>query len=338
MSGYSRRAVLGQLSAALMLGPGLAACDRKPAKGAIRIANTAGNLNQTMMALMRQEQFLEQFGLQPDMQAVADGSRIMGGIIGGSADVSFLSGFGQAFPAVERGAEVKVIGGGILLPALALFTGKDEVQSLKDLEGRTIGSGSVGALTYQLTVTLLKQHDVDVSKIRFVNIGSSSDVFRAVSAGSVDAGVGSAVDIEDAAQNHVRLIPNGNMAEELKDFTYSGAWASAKTIGAMRDTLVKALAAHVKLYRFVEQPAAHDAYIKARRTVFTSAPDSAHEAEWRFIQTYRPFATDLLLSPERPDYMQSLNVAFGVQNAKLPFDRIADMSLAKEALALAAPA
>ncbi len=68
--------------------------------------------------------------------------------------------------------------------------------------------------------------------------------------------------------------------------------------------------------------------------MFPRAPDSDHEAMWKYFQTYKPFAVDLALGPERLRYMQRLNVEFKVQRGVLPFERVADMSLAADALKL----
>src|SRR5277367_3977323 len=82
----------------------------------ITIANASGDLNLTMGALMHQEKLLESFGLAPEVLVVADGTRILGGVVGGSVDATFMSGFGQVFPAIERGAPIKILAGGALLP------------------------------------------------------------------------------------------------------------------------------------------------------------------------------------------------------------------------------
>jgi ABC-type nitrate/sulfonate/bicarbonate transport system substrate-binding protein len=300
----------------------------------VRIANASGGLNLTMAALMREMKYLEAFDLAPELMAVADGSKILGGIVGGSVDVSMASGFGQIFPAIEHGAKLKVLGGGALIPTIAMYTGKPYVNSLKDLEGRTIGTGSIGALVHQLVVVLLTKYNVDVSKVRFVNIGSSADVFRAVSAGTVDAGPSEAALIADSGRYKVRPIPHGNMSEELKEYTYQGAWTSDAQIAGNRSVLVRTLAAYAKLYRFTQTPEAKEPFIQVRVSVFPTAPRSDHEAQWNYVQSYKPFAEDLVLAPERLRYMQELNIRFGVQKTVLPFNRVADMSLAADALKL----
>ena len=330
--GFSRRAMLGPFPAAAFLAAAAAGCHRPAVSPkSIHIANASGGLNVTMAELMRREKFLESFDLAPDMLAVADGSKVLAGVYSGSMDLSTMSGFGQVFPAIEHGADLKITNGAALLPLLALFTAKDHVRSLQDLEGKTVGVGSLGALVHQLTVTLLRKFSVDASRVRFLNVGSSTDIFRAVTAGTVDAGAGPASLTGDAESYQVRAIPNGNMSAELKEFTYQAGWTSARTIAAKRDTLVRVLAAYAKLFRFVQQPSAEEAFLKARRSVFPNAPDREHRSEWNYLQKYKPFASDLLLDPERIRYMQQINIDFQIQKEMLPFERVADMSLAMEA-------
>jgi ABC-type nitrate/sulfonate/bicarbonate transport system substrate-binding protein len=330
----SRRALLLNLSAATCA---LAAAPRAlpvAAPTPIKIANASGALTLTMQQLLRQERFLESFGLAPEMLSVADGTRILGGIVGGSVDASMMSGFGQVFPAIEHGASIKILAGGAVLPILALFSAKASVKTLQDLQGKIIGTGAIGALLYQLTAALLSKYRVDLSTVRFVNIGSSADILRAVAAGTVDAGAADAALIGSAAQYGVHLIEHGNMSTELREFTFQGAWASTDKITSMRDALVRALAAHAKLYRFVQSPEAKTAFLAAGRTVFPNLPESAHTAQWEYVQAYKPFAEDLTLSPARLKYVQDLNVSFKVQKEPLPFERVADMSLAQDALKL----
>ena len=58
------------------------------------------------------------------------------------------------------------------------------------------------------------------------------------------------------------------------------------------------------------------------------------EALWNYVQKYQPFATDLVVSKERIDYLQKLNMQVKVQSAVLPYERVADMSIAQDALNL----
>ena len=187
---FTRRAIAGGMLAASMVRGTPQAAAQKSGAIPATIANAAGIVNATMQELMNQMGFLQEFGIEPKILSIADGSKVTAGIIGGEIDGTMMTGFSQVFPAIERGAKLKVLAGAALLPMRAVFTSKPDVRTLKDLEGRTVGTGSVGSLLHQLMVGLLLKHDVELSKVRFVNIGASVDVFRAIVVGTVDAGAG----------------------------------------------------------------------------------------------------------------------------------------------------
>jgi ABC-type nitrate/sulfonate/bicarbonate transport system substrate-binding protein len=333
-SEISRRTLLGgavSASALLVSGSGMA---QSAAKVPVTIANASGSMTRTMQAMLVQKGYLEEFGLAPNLMHVADGSRILSGILAGQIDLSTMSGFGQVFPAVSKGGKLKVLGAGAALPTLGVFTSKPDIKTLKDLEGRVVGTGSVGALLHQLMVALLRKHKVDVSKVRFVNIGSSVDVFRAVVAGTVDAGPGEITVLDEPGQFKVTLLENGNMSLELTEFTYQGAWTSDKIIAEKRDVLVKAMAAHAKLYRYVQTPGSEQDYLKARKAAFPSAKQEEGIAQWKYIQKYKPFAENLAVDEAHITFMQELNVSVKVQDKVLPYAQVADMSIARDAIAL----
>jgi ABC-type nitrate/sulfonate/bicarbonate transport system substrate-binding protein len=330
----SRRQFIGMAAGVAIAAQTRVRIARAAKRTRVTIANASGSLNLTMAELMRQKKFLEAVDLDPNVLTVADGTRILGGVVSGSVDLSTMSGFGQAFPAMEHGARIKILGGGALLPALALYSARPNIKALKDLEGKTVGTGSIGALIYQLTTSLLEKYGVEVAKVRFASIGSSADIFRAVAAGTVDAGAGDIALIDTATEHQVHLIDHGNMSIELKEFTFQGAWTSEQKIATERDALVRTLAAYAKLYRFVQDPQSKEAFFRARHAVFPNVPANDHQALWNYIQTYKPYAVNLALSPERLHYMQTLNVGFKVQKEVLPFERVADMSLAADAVKL----
>jgi ABC-type nitrate/sulfonate/bicarbonate transport system substrate-binding protein len=277
---------------------------------------------------------MEQLGLHPNAIAVSDGSKILASVVSGSVDIAPLSGFSQIFPAIERGAQIRVLNAATLTPMLALFSKNPAVRGLKDLEGRNVGSGAVGSLVHQLTVTLLRKYGVDTGRIRFINLGSNTDVFKGVMAGTVDGGLGPASYVPDAANYGVHPIEHGDMSVELPEFTYQAGWTSLQSIQTRRDELVRVLAAYAMLFRFVDRPESKEAFLKARRSVFPSAPEREHEGEWAFLKKVRPLAKDLVISAERVEYMQKINMEFQSQRMILPYERVVDPTLAQDALKL----
>ena len=138
---FARRQVL---RAALAASAGLACGFPRPALAQtarpINIVTTSGATNFILAALMRQRGLFAEFGVEPTFTSVADGSKLMGGILTGQMDLCPLSGFGQVFPAIEKGGKVKILAGGSLLPLQCLLSAKPNIRTLKDLEGKEVDS------------------------------------------------------------------------------------------------------------------------------------------------------------------------------------------------------
>jgi ABC-type nitrate/sulfonate/bicarbonate transport system substrate-binding protein len=308
-------------------------------KLAVNIVNTTGNAALTLLHLIKQQGYLEELGLDPTMLNVADGSKLMGAIISGGSDICAMSGFSQVLPAIEKGARMKLIGTAGQLAVQTIYTTRPGIKTVKDLEGRTVGVGSLGALLHQMMVAILRKKGVDPAKVTFANIGSSADVFRAVVAGTVDAGPGQ-VDVYDQQEKYkVRSLADGDLWVELPEYTYQGSFTSQRTIDTKRDVLVRTLAAYLKLYRFISGPNSQEAFVKARLAALGAKDAKAAIAEgefqWRFIQKNQPYTRDLILTEERVAYMQDLNIRTGIQKSILSYAQVADMSLALEAQKLA---
>ncbi len=297
----------------------------------LNIVNTSGGTNLVLAALMRQQGSFEQVGLDVTITNVSDGAKLMGGILSGEMDICPLSGFGQVFPAIERGAKMKIIAGGTMLPLQGLLTAKPEIKTLKDLEGKTVATGSLGALSHQLTVATMRKFGVDDSKVTFANIGSAPDIFRAVASGRVDAG---STDVFQDGKNGVRVIENARFWIDLPEYTYQAGFASDAAIAAKREALVRALAAYAKIYRFIQDGDSRDAFLKAYEAGMGKADTETALQQWTFYQKYKPFASGLIISDERLAYMQKLNLSFKIQTKIMTTEQVADMSLARDALKL----
>ena len=89
-------------------------------------------------------------------------------------------------------------------------------------------------------------------------------------------------------------------------------------------------------FRFVNSPGSKQEYIKAYHDGVGPDTEEIATDEWDWLQQYKAYNVPIVLSPERINYMQQLNVALGTQKAVLPLDHVADMSLARDAAKLAA--
>jgi ABC-type nitrate/sulfonate/bicarbonate transport system substrate-binding protein len=314
------------------------ATSARPARaaGSVNIINTGANDSFALQALITNRRYFESVALTANTQNVSDGIKLMAAIVTGASDIAILTGFSQVFTAIENGAAIKLIGSAMVPLSFEMYTGNPAIRTIKDLEGKTVGTGAVGALVYMAAAAMLKRYNVDISKINFVNIGSSSDVFKAVAAKKVDAGPAQHEFVRLAPQFGVRII--GDFAKDLPQFTNQGAFASDKVIAEKRDVLVRTLAAYGKAYRYANSPASKQDYITAYRDGVGRDSDELAAGQWEWIQQYKAYNTAIALTPERINYMQELNVQLGVQKAVLPIEKVADMSIARDAARLAARA
>ena len=75
-------------------------------------------------------------------------------------------------------------------------------------------------------------------------------------------------------------------------------------------------------------------FIAASATALGKNDPDAARTQWKFYREIQPFAADLVLAEDRVRFMQELNVTTGSQTAVMPYGKVADMSLAREALKL----
>jgi ABC-type nitrate/sulfonate/bicarbonate transport system substrate-binding protein len=317
------------------------ACAPKKQEGLpVTIVSSQGPQVLAIQALIAAKGWFQEAGLQAKVISVASGTNVVGSLVGGTADICIFAGFSQLLAAIEKGAALKILGGASIKGQQALFSKNPDVQYVKDLEGHTVGTGAVGAQLHQAVTALLRKKGVDISKVRFVTIGSSGDTFRAVVSGTVDAGNGQADVLSSLERLGVHMIKDGDYATELPEYTWQASFSTLNAIRDKREALVRSLAAYCKAFRYVQNPGSKDDYVKAY-LVANSGRDAEQStadavSQWNYLQERKIYAEDLVLSPERVQYMQELNMELGIQKKILPYEQVVDVSLAQEAVALLA--
>lgn len=296
----------------------------------LTIAATSGDTGGIFIELLNKHGFLTKYGLDTEFVQISDGGKIVSALVSGAADICRGSGFGQTLVAISQGADLRVLGGANVLSTQAIYSAKPDIRTLKDLEGRVVGTGAPGALLHHMTVALLRKKGIDVDKVQFVNVGSSTNVFRAVAAGTVDAGPAQNNIHDEQEKYGVHSI--AEFWTELPEYTYQACYASAKAIREKREALVRAIAAFKDMYDFIQSDTSQDAYVEAYLKASGDTDANKGIAQWRFFNKYKPY--DVQIPVERIDYMQKLNVDAGIQSRIVPIEEVVDLSLLDEALKL----
>ena len=328
-----RRFLIGAaaVSASLMtVGPSVVLAQGQRSRFTVKVASNQGAENATLQQLMLDRGYGRELSLDAQIVEGRTVSAPMEALLSGDADICMISGFVGVLPAIEQGKELRLIGAAMLLPALAVFTKNDKIRRVEDLVGRTVGIGPEQGLLHILMMALLRKKGIDPSQVKFVNAGSNAQVLEAVKAGKVEAGL-SGVAGMSSESTAPRVLDDGMLWLELPEYTYQTAYASVRALREKPEELARCLAAYTMLYGYLSGPQSKAAYLDARHRATKESSSAAGEAAWDFIQKYQPYALEVGLTPQRVAYLQELNVAVGLQSKVLPFEQVADMSVAQGA-------
>lgn len=320
----------------------LAACSSSSSQGAttsggkgltsINIINTDTTDTLAFQQILQDKGWLEAYGVKASTTNVADGVKATAAITSGSADIAVMSGFGQIFPLIAKGESLKLLGGTGQLANFEVWSAQPGINTLADLKGKTVGIGAVGALLDQVMLAMFHQEGIDPSSVTFVDIGSSADVFKAVVAKRIDAGLGSIGFAADEQKYGIHSV--ASVWKVLPDWVNQGSFSSVSAIKSKREGLIGTMAAYAHLFRYLQGPGSESDYVNAYIKVGGNAPTA--KALWNWYQQAHPFDTGIVLSPALVTYMQQMNILVKAQTSVLPYATVTDMSLARAAAKLAA--
>lgn len=300
----------------------------------VTITNQDGSGTHILTAFMLRQRYFDEFGLRPQFNFLLNSQQIIDSLVSRRSDVCMGSGVSAVIAAIAAGAPLRLLAGANQRVVQAIYSAKPEIRTLKDLEGRRVGSGPKGQLVHQLISAGMLKEGADPTKVEFVNIGNSGTIFKAVVKGEVDAGTGEADVYDSQAKYGVHVLEHGALWEELPEYLNQASYTSLQAIQDRREPLVRTLAAHCRAYRFLHTPQSQGAYAAARAEALGEVDPAETQTQWSFYQRLKPYAVDLVLDERRIRYIQELNVTMGLQKQVLPYEAVVDSSIARAALGL----
>src|SRR6266699_1666451 len=129
-------------------------------------------------------------GLDVELVYTRGGNAAMQALVGGAVDyaATALDVALQAYANV--GADIRRFAVTGRLPLFAVVTAPntaDAIQTIKALQGKTVGVSALGNADHALTLYLLKQAGADAEKVKFATMGVN--LLEALRQGQIDAGV-----------------------------------------------------------------------------------------------------------------------------------------------------
>ena len=197
-------------------------------------------------------------GLDVQLVYTRGGNAAMQALVGGAVDyaATALDVAIQAYANV--GADIRRFAVTGRLPLFAVVTAPrtaSQIQSIKDLEGRTIGVSALGNADHALTLYLLKQAGADAQKVQFATMGVN--LLEALRQGQMDAGVVQEPALTLLQRSGARVLMNGMDLEDARhylggSFEFMGVAVRAKEIEQRRPEMIaltRALADALKALR-----------------------------------------------------------------------------------------
>ena len=189
--------------------------------------------------------FAEKQGLSLEIMQIKADQIGLKALLAGELE-SYEGGPGGAIVAAARGADVKILG--CHWPSLVhgLFA-HESIAKIEDLRGKNIAISAPGALPDLLIRAALDQHGLAATDVKFANMGSDTDRYKALSAGVVDAAIVS-TEYLPIAPKSMKLLATGR--EILPNFMRVCMITSGKVLAAKPDEAVRFLAAEISALRY----------------------------------------------------------------------------------------
>jgi NitT/TauT family transport system substrate-binding protein len=224
---------------ALALGPTPAAAQKVWRHAIIEAKSDAG------FAMMVSRGFAEKQGLKLEIMQIKADQIGLKALLAGELD-SYEGGPGGAIVAAARGADVKILG--CHWPSLVhgLFA-RENVTGIADLRGKNIAISAPGALPDLLIRAVLEKQGIPATEVKFANMGSDTDRYKALTVGVVDAAIVS-TEYLPIAPKTVKLLATGR--EALPNFMRVCMISSGKTLADKPDEAARFLAAEISALRY----------------------------------------------------------------------------------------
>jgi NitT/TauT family transport system substrate-binding protein len=216
---FSRRSLLKGATVAASVLPAARPGASQAQGRQIKLAYCSQLLCGVPYEVARADGYFKNHGLDVQLVYTRGGNAAMQALIGGAVDyaATALDVALQAY--VNVGADIRRFAVTGRLPLFALVTapkGAAQIQTIKDLEGKTIGVSALGNADHSLTLYLLKEGGADAAKVQFATMGVN--LFEALRQGQVDAGVVQEPALTLLKRANARVLVNAMDPEDAKRY------------------------------------------------------------------------------------------------------------------------
>lgn len=204
-------------------------------------------------------------GLEVERIDFAGGAKLHQALTAGSLDVIIGTGSDMLF-LMKGSPERAVAAYGNDLNSLSLIVrADDDVKTIADLKGKTVGTTTTGSFTSWIAKTIAARHGFGPDGIKLAYLGTMSGIIAGLLSKNVDAVVGTtsgALKLE--AEGKARILVKAG--DEIQDFIADIVYASEPMMKERPDALRRFLAAWFETMRFMKTNKAETLRITQKAT------------------------------------------------------------------------
>jgi len=223
------------------------------AQNNVRINWTAVTGAQSGMFIAKQEGLFKKNGLDVELLHIPSSSRAIQAILAGEIAISFMDG-ANAAQANLKGANLALVAGATNRMVFSLMA-KPEIRLVSDLRGKKIGITRIGSSTHTSALYALNQAGLKPSDYQILPLVEVPNIFTALAAGQIDAGVVSPPTNSRARKAGFKELVN--LAKEGPEYVSVAVGTSRTYLNANEDTVRRVVRSYAEgVYIFKTNKAA----------------------------------------------------------------------------------
>lgn len=150
---------------------------------------------------------------------------------------------GPSLVAMDRGAQITLIGSSMIGYPYALYVRKD-INSWADLKGKILGSSAPGATPELMAREMIRRKGVDPSTLELANVGGTSGRIKALAGGKIDATAASSEYVPEQEKLGIKVL--GFASEIVPEWPRFTIGVQKKTLEKQRADAVKFMAGYIE--------------------------------------------------------------------------------------------
>jgi len=319
---FALAAIVAAATIGLLAQP--AAAQGKPWKHAL--LNAKADAGFFMMAAKRG--FAEKQGLKLELLEVKDDQIGLKALIAGEID-SFEGGPQGVFAAVERGADVKIIGCHWVVLPHGIYV-RDDIHSVTDLKGKSIAVSAPNTMPDMLARSALAKYGVTPDQVKLAAVGGDRERYQALAGGVVEGAVVSN-EYQPAMPKSIHLLVAGRDA--VPNFLRVCLITSGNVLAERGDDAVRFLAAEMQALRYALSHKAET--VALTQEIIHAKPDDPRPAfVYDDAVAHQAVDPELPIPADKLEWMQEQMVKAGKLKAPLPLAQISAPEYREKALQL----